>query len=39
VSPLTLAPDAVRIDTTGMPVDAVVQSVIALINRKLKIED
>jgi len=38
VSPLTLAPDAVRIDTTGMPVDAVVQSVIVLINRKLKIE-
>jgi len=39
VSPLTLAPDAVRIDTTGMSIDAVVQSAMELINRKLKIDD
>jgi len=30
VSPLTLAPDAVHIDTTGMPVDEVVQRVLDL---------
>ena len=35
VSPLTLAPDAVHIDTTGMSIDAVVQTVIGLINQKL----
>ena len=35
VSPLTLAEDAERIDTTGMPIDDVVQVVMGLINRKL----
>jgi cytidylate kinase len=30
-SPLTVAPDAVRIDTTAMPVEAVVESVLALV--------
>jgi cytidylate kinase len=32
-SPLTLAPDAVRIDTTDMPVDAVVARVMELVQR------
>jgi cytidylate kinase len=31
VSPLTLAPDAVHIDTTGMPIDAVVERVLAVV--------
>lgn len=34
-SPLTVAPDAVYIDTTGMPIDAVVAQVIALVNERL----
>ena len=34
-SPLTLAPDAVLIDTTGMPIARVVDKVLALVNRKL----
>jgi cytidylate kinase len=34
VSPLTLAPDAVRIDTTGMPIDRVVDRVLGLIRLK-----
>ena len=34
VSPLTLAPDAVLIDTTGMPIPAVVEQVMALVNAK-----
>ncbi len=34
-SPLTLADDAVRIDTTGMPVHAVVDRVMALIRSRL----
>jgi CMP/dCMP kinase len=33
-SPLTLAPDAVRIDTTGMPIDAVVKLVMELVGQK-----
>ena len=33
-SPLSMAPDAVRIDTTGMSVDEVVQSVMGLIPRE-----
>ncbi|MBA3640483.1 MAG: (d)CMP kinase [Acidobacteriota bacterium] len=33
-SPLALAPDAVLIDTTGVPVDAVVQRVLALAARR-----
>jgi cytidylate kinase len=34
VSPLTLAPDAVHIDTTAMPIDQVVERVMALIRAK-----
>ena len=34
-SPLTVAPDAVVIDTTGMPIARVVDKVLALVNRKL----
>ena len=34
-SPLTLADDAVRIDTTGMPIHAVVDRVMALIRQRL----
>jgi cytidylate kinase len=33
-SPLALAPDAVLIDTTGLPVDEVVERVIALVHEK-----
>jgi len=36
VSPLTLAPDAVRIDTTDMPVEAVVARVMELVRRQLQ---
>ena len=36
VSPLTLAPDAVHIDTTGMPVDEVVQRVLDLVRERSK---
>ena len=36
VSPLTLAPDAVRIDTTELSVDAVVEQVMELV--KLKVQ-
>lgn len=32
VSPLAVAPDAVVIDTTGVPVDAVIERVLALVN-------
>lgn len=35
VSPLTLAEDAVHIDTTEMPIDAVVARVMALVQRRL----
>jgi cytidylate kinase len=35
VAPLSLAPDAVRIDTTGMPIDAVVNQALRLVNEKL----
>ena len=35
VSPLTLAPDAVRIDTTGMPIPQVVETVLKLVQKKL----
>jgi cytidylate kinase len=38
VSPLTLAADAVHIDTTGMPIEQVVDGVMRLVNRKLKID-
>jgi cytidylate kinase len=38
-SPLTLADDAVRIDTTGMPIHAVVDRVMALIRGRLAIGD
>ena len=34
-SPLTVAPDAVLIDTTGLPIARVVDKVLALVNRKL----
>ena len=34
-SPLTLAPDAVHIDTTAMPIDAVVERVMQLVNEKI----
>lgn len=34
-SPLTLAPDAVHIDTTSMPIDAVVERVLSLVNAKI----
>jgi len=34
-SPLTLAPDAVRIDTTSMPIDAVVEKVMELVREKI----
>jgi cytidylate kinase len=34
VSPLTLAPDAVHIDTTGMPIPAVVETVMELVRQK-----
>lgn len=33
-SPLAMAPDAVRIDTTGMPVEEVVEAVLALVRAK-----
>ena len=35
VSPLTLAADAVHIDTTDMPIDAVVARIMAIIQEKL----
>lgn len=35
-SPLTMAPDAVRIDTTTLPIPAVVRQVLSLIDRKLE---
>jgi cytidylate kinase len=35
VSPLTLAPDAVHIDTTDLPIDAVVARVMALVKGKM----
>ena len=35
VSPLTLADDAIHIDTTDMPIDAVVDRVMALVRAKL----
>ena len=38
-SPLTLAPDAVRIDTTGMPIEDVVETVLALVRRALRKAD
>lgn len=34
VSPLAVAPDAVVIDTTGVPVDRVVEQVLAMVERK-----
>ena len=35
VSPLTLAPDAVHIDTTSMPIDAVVERVLELVRSRI----
>lgn len=35
VSPLTLAPDAVHIDTTNLPIPAVVERVMALVKQKV----
>jgi cytidylate kinase len=35
VSPLTLAPDAIHIDTTGLPIDQVVTRVMEIVRRKL----
>ena len=35
VSPLTLAPDAVLIDTTAMPIAAVVERVMSLVRQKI----
>ena len=35
VSPLTLAPDAVHIDTTAMPINEVVEKVLSLVRAKL----
>ena len=35
VSPLTLAPDAVHIDTTAMPINAVVEKVLGLVRERL----
>jgi cytidylate kinase len=35
VSPLTMAADAVLIDTTGMPIPAVVDQVMGLVKDKL----
>ena len=37
VSPLTLAADAVRIDTTGMPIAQVVDQVMGLVNSKISV--
>ena len=36
-SPLTIAPDAVQIDTTGMPIPVVVERVMALVRAKLTV--
>ncbi|MBM2851428.1 MAG: cmk [Anaerolineales bacterium] len=36
VSPLTLAPDAAYIDTTGMPIDQVVDAVMERVRRKIR---
>jgi cytidylate kinase len=36
VSPLTLAPDAVHLDTTGVPVEEVVAQVLALVETRLR---
>lgn len=35
VAPLTLAPDATYIDTTGMPIESVVSRVLAIVKQKL----
>ena len=35
-SPLTLAPDAIHIDTTGVPIDQVVQRVMEIVEAKRK---
>src|SRR5687767_2676972 len=37
VSPLTLAPDAIHIDTTDMPIDQVVARVMGIVRGKLKV--
>jgi cytidylate kinase len=36
VSPLTLAPDAIHIDTTAMPIAAVVDEVMRLVRAKIE---
>ncbi len=36
VSPLSIAPDAVHMDTTGMPIDQVVSRVMELVNSKTR---
>jgi cytidylate kinase len=36
VAPLTLAPDAVYIDTTGMPIESVVSRVLEIVKQKLQ---
>jgi len=38
VSPLTLAPDAVHIDTTDMPISKVVETVMRLVRERLHVE-
>jgi cytidylate kinase len=35
VAPLTLARDAIYVDTTGMPVDAVVERVMAIVRGRI----
>ena len=37
ISPLTLAPDAIRIDTTDMPVERVLNRVMALVESKIRV--
>jgi len=37
VAPLVAAPDAVSIDTTGMPIEAVVERILAIVRERLLI--
>jgi cytidylate kinase len=37
VAPLTLAPDATYIDTTGMPIEAVVERVMGIVREKMRV--
>ena len=34
-SPLVIAPDAIHVDTTGVPVDEVVQTVMEVVEKRL----